>query len=673
MAGIFVGRIAELAAIREVVADATNRRSPAAIVVFGDPGIGKSRLLVEALAGERRAEHVEVAGFEAERDVPLAAFRRPLERLTDGEAGGALRRLLEPSPAGTDPLEPIRLFEAVHRALTGRGAVVLSVDDLQWVDDLSLAILHYVIRGTAGAGGPLALVVAARPTTGARAFVDRLGAVLRAPGALRTLELGALDPADGAELARRLAPDSDPAAVKEIATRGRGSPFWIRVLAARGAEDDALATVGRRVGRLDPAAAGLLAHLALIGRPIDGEALAAVAGAAPTRIRALLSGLVDAGVVVTSGPLVRTAHDLIRDAVIRGLPGDVRRRLHRRIAQRLDVEAVDDVSDLREVLEHRRAGGLETAELALRIATSPRRRLLGDDNLRLLGAIADEAPAGDPSSWPVRLRFALAGLAGDAGRHEEAHARWAALVESVPPGDARIRAALEAARIAFHHHDVARIRAWRDRLGRLGRPEPWTDVAIRAFAASVTLWREHSVDEGARLARTALRRARRQAAADGGLERLPTDARRAYLAAIRITYEADVQQERFDRLPGDADEALAVAMDLDPDSIDARVLDGLALRLIGREVASIDVFEQAWREAGRRVLPVQAVTAGNWLARALLDTGRIDEAAAIAEDVAGLADRVGDESLLRGVTHTVRQEIGLLRDDWRAAVANLLA
>ncbi|HET9456734.1 MAG TPA: helix-turn-helix transcriptional regulator, partial [Candidatus Limnocylindrales bacterium] len=429
---------------------------------------------------------------------------------------------------------------------------------------------------------------------------------------------------------------------------------------------------GRRVGRLDPEAARLLAHLALIGRPIDGEALAAVAGAAPTRVGALLSGLVDAGVVVTSGPLVRTAHDLIRDAVIRGLPGDVRRRLHRRIAQRLDVEAGDDVSDLREVLEHRRAGGLETAELALRIATSPRRRLLGDDDLRLLGAIADEAPAGDPSSWPVRLRFALAGLAGDAGRHEEAHARWAALVESVPPGDARIRAALEAARIAFHHHDLARIRAWRDRLGRLGRPEPWTDVAIRAFAASVTLWREHAVDEGARLARTALRRARRQAAADGGPELLTTDARRAYLAAIRITYEADVQQERFDRLADDAEEALAVASDLDPDSIDARVLQGLALRLIGQEVASIDVFEQAWREAGRRVLPVQAVAAGNWLARALLDTGRIDEAAAIAGDVAGLVARVGDQSLLRGVTHTVRHEIGLLREDWRAAVADLV-
>jgi len=44
------------------------------------------------------------------------------------------------------PLEPLRIFETAHRALRQVGRPLLLVDDLQWVDELSLALCHYLVR-----------------------------------------------------------------------------------------------------------------------------------------------------------------------------------------------------------------------------------------------------------------------------------------------------------------------------------------------------------------------------------------------------------------------------------------------------------------------------------------------------------------------------------------------
>jgi DNA-binding CsgD family transcriptional regulator len=187
------------------------------------------------------------------------------------------------------------------------------------------------------------------------------------------------------------------------------------------------------------------------------------------------------------------------------------------------------------------------------------------------------------------------------------------------------------------------------------------------------VWREHRVTEGAVLARETLEEARRLTEQGGGIERLNAAERRAYLAAIRIAYEAATQAEQWKSLDALAEEAIRVAHGLEADRIEALVMHGLAVRTRGHYGPAADVFRRAWDEARRAVLPGQAVTAGNWAARSMFDLGRIDEAASLAGEVAQLVERVGDMSLLRGVTHVVRHEIELIRGDWRTAVAGLLA
>jgi DNA-binding CsgD family transcriptional regulator len=160
---------------------------------------------------------------------------------------------------------------------------------------------------------------------------------------------------------------------------------------------------------------------------------------------------------------------------------------------------------------------------------------------------------------------------------------------------------------------------------------------------------------------------------DGGVEMLGTRERRAYLASLRIAYEAATQAEQWDSLDGLAEEAITVARGMEADRIDALVLHGLTVRTNGHYRAAAEVFRRAWDDARRAVLPAQAVTAGNWTARAVFDLGDIEEAATVAGEVALLVERVGDMSLLGGVTHVVRHEIELMRGDWRLAVSGAVA
>ena len=670
MRGPLIGRSQELQVIAGGIAGSVRRRSPAAVLVIGEPGSGKSHLLAESVSRARPKLCLELGGSEPERDVPLSAIRVQLGRLSVDPAAEALRNVFAPTADASQPLEPIRLFEATHAAIAGR-PVVLAVDDLQWVDGLTVALLHYLVRAATTERQALALIAVSRPAPAAHAFADTLAARL-GESAIDRLELGPLDRDSGIALAQRVVPGLDEATATEVAARAGGSPFWIDLLAqAANTDDDATEVVAQRFRRLESDARELLSLLAVFGRPVERPAIRRVLGWGEDRLASAIAELQAAGLLLRSAGTVRLGHDLIREAAITGLPRDTRRDLHERIADELQTSAPDDMAALAEAIDHQLRAGKAPVDLARRVATSPRRRLLGADGLRLLDAIANELADDDPDTR--RLQVDLAQLATEVGEHESARGRWAALVDILEPPEERIRAAIEAARLAFHFGTLDEIRASMERVRSLGRPEPWTAVAADALEATVVVWREHRVAEGAALASQTLERARRLAVSDGAVEMLGTPERRAYLAAIRIAYEAATQAEQWDALDGLAEEAIAVARGMGAERIEALVLHGLTVRTNGHYRAAADVFRRAWDDARRSVLPGQAVTAGNWTARALFDLGNIEEAASVAGEVAQLVERVGDMSLLRGVTHVVSHEIELMRGDWRVAVSGLVA
>src|SRR5919204_9770 len=323
----FVGRCDELAVLAEVSTAAASGEVAGAIVV-GDPGSGKSRLLAEAAARAELSNQFRLVGFEPESEVPLASASELLRELAGATPQG---RRLEELVFGrgledTSPLEPIRIFESAHRALRAVGPALVLVDDLQWIDDLSLALCHYVVRAAHSTDQPLALIAVARPSPEATSFAASLRQLLSSER-VREVDLGPLGDAEALELAKQLAPDLGNDAARALAAESGGSPFWLEALVrSGGTEVDAGRLVTARLRGASADAGTLLGFLAIAARPL------ALAGATDLsrweieRTEQAARELVARGVVVESGGVLRLAPDLIRAAATREIAAEPRAR-----------------------------------------------------------------------------------------------------------------------------------------------------------------------------------------------------------------------------------------------------------------------------------------------------------------------------------------------------------
>ncbi|TMF36171.1 MAG: hypothetical protein E6I30_04415, partial [Chloroflexi bacterium] len=341
MSAGFVGRRVELALLDSVCSKANADNRPAAALISGVPGSGKSRLLAE-LRSRRRATHVlGVVGYESAFQVPLGAAANLLRGLGKvSDAGEMLREFLfGPHPVDDRSLEPLRLFEAARRALLGlEGSILLVADDLQWVDDLSLALCSYLIRSAAEEEIPFAVIAATRPTSRGLAFQDSL---IKDLGEERvsTIDLGPLEPDEGVQLIRQLGPQLSAQRVAELWTRSKGSPFWLGFLARSGEEHDLggyIATSQRGLGR---DAARILALLSVATRPMEAPELEALLEWDHARTEDAIADLERSGLAVVHGVAVGLSHDLIRASAMGQLSAPSRRELHALLATFLERHA----------------------------------------------------------------------------------------------------------------------------------------------------------------------------------------------------------------------------------------------------------------------------------------------------------------------------------------------
>ena len=206
-----IGREAEWAQLQRAWRDARGR--PGLALIAGEVGIGKTRLaeaLVEWVA--RQGIPVLAArGYAAGGELayaPVAAWLRsgprpPLAAPWLRELGRLLPELLVEQP-DLPPPEPLtekwqrtRLFEALaHAVLTGRRALLLFLDDLQWCDRDTLDWLAYLLQADAARNGAVQLLVVAtlRQGEGDEAALASWVAGQRGAGRLTEIELGRCAP-----------------------------------------------------------------------------------------------------------------------------------------------------------------------------------------------------------------------------------------------------------------------------------------------------------------------------------------------------------------------------------------------------------------------------------------------------------------------------------------------
>jgi DNA-binding CsgD family transcriptional regulator len=655
----FVGRTNELETLAEI-AD-RGGSGPAMAIVVGEPGSGKSRLLTEARARSGLHHSFAVVGYETERQVPLAAAAALLRELTDAPKQGAHLEALLFGSQETTALEPVRVFEAAHRAFRVFEPALLVVDDLQWVDGLSLALCHYLLRAADASNQRLVVFVATRPDGPGASLTDAL-----ATEQIISIELAPLSREEGIELVLGLGAGLDRGLAGELWEQANGSPFWLEALARAGGVAPGLTqvlTVQLRGAGAD--AATLLALLTIAARPISMADACALTEWPFPRFEEALRELVDRGVVLEVGGSARLAHDLIRVAAAGEIPEEHRLDVHRRLSDWLMRSAGDDVRRLREALAHRHAAGMPSVDVAIHLVRSPQRTLLGEDGLALLVRIADESDPSEPSVLMLNER--IAELASELARHDVALERNSLLSERLQDSARRAGAFLDAARSAFALDDLDRASGYLARARATHGSDELLNLEFDVQQAALDLWGAGPKQRGRALAHEAVARGRRLYASE---ER----ARRPYLEALRVEYEAAFQEDDVDTMARAAEDRATVARGFDEQAhLTGLIASARALQRAGRLDEALERIRYVWDESERRVLPRITLDAGYWLTALLLQRGRLAEAEEIVIEIADLAARVGDEARGRHQVDRLASEVDFHRADWRAGVERLLA
>ncbi len=665
---IFVGRSREVERLA-ALADVTAVGQTAAAIVSSEPGFGKTRLLDEVATG-LALPVIDVLSYESAREIPLAAagaLLRALARVpNEGERLGAILRGESHGSAG---LEALRLFEACFRCLVELGPLALVADDVQWADSETLALLRYLLAAAEAESIPLLLLCAGRPSIDVTAFAADLGRLV-ARERFAEVSLGPLSQAAAIELIAATAPQRE-AEAEHLWQLSGGSPFWLDALvAAERGEASTAELVRARLAGLDVDASGLFALLVVVAQPIAFVDAARLVGWPQSRVERAASVLANRALVVQEYGGVRIAHDLIREAARRELPDEEQRRLHQLLGSWLEEDSGDDVRRLFAALEHRQAAGAESAALALRIAGSPQRRLLGGAGLLTLGAIADATEGADGDA----LQLMVATLATELGEWDSALARWGALASRLPSSDARVDAALAAAVAAFRLGRASDVHAFAAQARASCDDIPTAAIEADIHDAEAFLWLENRVSDAEPLLDRAAEAAKLLVDSAGGVSELDDGKRSAYVRASRGTLDAAIRSADAATVARCVELIQAAARD--PAEALAAASDGVfsLLQFEGLPRPAEPRAQRILEQAQRLALPSLEVEAWHWVGWIAQHLGRLDEAASALEQAVALAGRVGPPRRFTiAQLRAVARSIDASRRDWRANVAAIEA
>lgn len=657
-----VGRETELASLAGIVSTLRREHRPAVAFVVGEPGSGKTRLLAEARSIDPTLRTVAVAGHEPEVGLPYAAISH-VPRSLPGPDALRWRELMH---AGGGELLALRVAEAAHRALTSRPTLLL-VDDLQWVDPASTAVLHYLVRGSLAPSRALAVVVAARPERAAIATGDSMLGLVGEHGV--RVDLGPLDPQAARDLVRQVTGNPDRAFGDSLHERAAGSPFWLVALARDGGRG-AGSLVASRMRCASADAAELLAVLAVVARPMSASDLQPLLEWPPDRLVTALDELTGSGLAARHGDQVQTVHDLVREKVVEQLPAARRRELHVRIAAAAAAAAGDDVHRLLVALHHTRAAGAPAADVTRRVLASAALGTIGEAGLaELLGAVTAD-PDLDPRGHHLER---VARTAETHGHRDLSLAAWSALAERAS-GPARGRACVGAARACFHLGDADGAQRWIDAFHSEDDHDEELVLMVRSIEVEVLRWLRLDMEAARRRSAPLLADARAFAVRHRRSGTLRGDARDAYreVLATAISHSlADLDEPAILPL---AEELVEVAAGTSPpERLRAEFERAAALRLDPRtRRSSIEPMRTVYDAAVEQVMPLLQLEAGFGLSAVLHDTGDLDTARMVLASCAALEERIRRPGRRTPPMRRVAMLVSRAVDsDWRRAAADL--
>ncbi|WP_028063190.1 helix-turn-helix transcriptional regulator [Solirubrobacter soli] len=461
-----VGRASELNAV-DLALDALGRGAPVPLLIGGEPGIGKTRLLAEldARAVARGCVVLHGSASELESDLPFWIFvdaldeyvagldPRVLAGLTDETLGEIAHMLPSASKVGGGGSrllqdERYRAHRAMRELLSRLASprpLVLVLDDVHWADAASVDLVIALVRGAPAR--PVLIVLAARP----RQLPDRLRAALdRAErnGGLDRIEVAGLS----REAARELLGDGvGRGAAERLYAESGGNPFYLEQLAradgtrvdggpsvpdAAGVPAAVLASLAEEVGLLPAQTQRLLRGAAVTGDPFDADVAVAAAGVEEPAAMDAFDELLAAGLLrSTEVPRrFRFRHPLVRRAVYESTPGGWLLGAHGRAATSLSERGAPAAARAHHVEYAARPGDLDAVAVLAAAGMAGLLRAPASA-ARWLSAALRILPGDAPTEQRVGLLLTRARALAAQGRLAESHADLVECI-AVAPADA---------------------------------------------------------------------------------------------------------------------------------------------------------------------------------------------------------------------------------------------
>ena len=612
-----VGRDEEVGALLEVL-DATRAGRGGVVLLEGEAGIGKTRLVAETVS---RAPHFGLtvlsgSGDELDRGRPFgmaAQALRASKASEDARRRGIADLLEDPQEHATGARILDACMELLESTVLENGTLLV-LEDLHWADPSSLLFLR---GATDLVDLPLVVLGTVRPAPRRTELDAVLEAVLR-QGA-RLVRVRPLDEDD----ARALAAHGDArggADIAAIVDAAGGNPFYIlelarsAVSAATGIPPTLRSTVLRRIAFLGDEVLDLLRVAAVLGSSFSVTDLAVIAKRSTTDLLPLLRHALAGSVVVEHENGLQFRHDLIRDALYEDMPSVVRKALHREIGMTLA-----DAGSRPEAVAAQLVQGADPGDA---------------DALEWIARAGREVARRDPTIAIDLLEHAISLCGPDLERAARMEAETAVLLTwSGRPDEA-----------------IERVR----RLGRLHRRDP--DVAINL--AEALLFSSRHVDAHA-VAAAALpwakddrQRCILRAYASWGPKPDPTDTAREIRAFAERKNDAELL-------------GLAYALESLPHNWGWRYRESNSL--LERAIAAFEVAGTP--RAGRMALLV-----ANFQVRVLLALGRTEDARALRDVTRSRAERLGLTMLVwENVRLEADEALALARfDEARAALESTI-
>ncbi|HSO23892.1 MAG TPA: AAA family ATPase [Chondromyces sp.] len=457
--GRLVGRDVELAVLRRAWSAAAAGRG-GLVLVSGEPGSGKSRLARELVDYARITGGSVLRGgcYELEAATPYLPFIEALRtwvhessddelRAAAGSAGAELARLapelesrIGPFPEGPElsaAEQRLRLFDGVARCLINLArpkGMLLFVDDLQWADQASLSLLHYLVRVV---DRERVLVLGCYRETDldrSHPLAEALDSWNRERAATR-VHLRRLDAAATAAMLKVLLGQSEVSddLAASIHRETEGNPFFIEEIVKTLVDEGQIvceiggwcrrdsselvlpqgvkAAIGRRLDHLSERTTEVLRTAAILGKSFEFSELAAVSDRSEDELLDAVDEAVAAQLLeAAAGETVAFTHDKIREVLYHELNPIRRRRLHYRVANALEAlreqggrVAVEDLA------HHAMEGGcLERGfEYAMQAAADAASLYAYGDSLRLYERARECAEASDRADQLPRIDAAM--------------------------------------------------------------------------------------------------------------------------------------------------------------------------------------------------------------------------------------------------------------------------